>query len=51
MNNELTQQQIDGIEGMISRRIENAGETREQACAHILNYLQSRYEPQQRTAE
>lgn len=48
---ELTKEQIDGIEGMISRRIENAGETREQACAHILNYLTSLYETIEGTTE
>ncbi len=51
MNIELTQEQINGIEGMISRRIENAGETREQACSHILNYLQSRLNKNQNTNE
>ena len=39
MTEELTQKQIDAIEGMIKRRIDNTDETREEACAHILAYL------------
>jgi len=40
MNNELTQEQIDGIEAMIKRRMDNTDETRAQASDHIVNYLQ-----------
>lgn len=40
----LTTEQIDAIEGMIARRLENTDETREQACEHIANYLRSRAE-------
>lgn len=36
---ELTQEQIDALEGMIKRRMDNTNETREQACAHIADYL------------
>mgnify|MGYP003657036648 CR=1 FL=1 len=39
MTKELTQTQIDAIEGMIKRRTDNTDETREEACAHILAYL------------
>ena len=36
----LSPELLEGVEGMISRRIANTGETREQACAHIQRYLQ-----------
>ena len=39
MDNDLTQEQIDAIEGMIARRMENTDESREEACTHIANYL------------
>ena len=35
----LTKEQIDAVEGMVSRRMENTSETREEACAHISDYL------------
>ena len=35
----LTPQQIKAVEDMIARRMDNTGETRKQACDHILNYL------------
>ena len=36
---ELTTEQIEAVEGMISRRMENMKETREEACAFISAYL------------
>jgi len=36
---ELTQEQIDAVEGMVSRRMENTSETRAEACEHISAYL------------
>ena len=42
MTKELTQEQIDGIEAMIKRRMDNTDETRAQACDHIANYLRQR---------
>ena len=38
----LTQEQINAIEDMIARRMENTGEDRETACRHICSYLSSR---------
>tara|TARA_R110002012_G_scaffold222330_2_gene394167 strand:- start:536 stop:724 length:189 start_codon:yes stop_codon:yes gene_type:complete len=43
MNNELTKEQTDAIEGMIKRRMDNAGETRAEASDFIVNYLQERF--------
>ena len=40
MDNELTEEQIKAIEGMIARRMDNTNESREEACDHIANYLQ-----------
>jgi len=37
----LTDQQIDALEDMISRRMENTGEDRETAVWHIRAYLSS----------
>ena len=43
MTNELTQTQLEEMaESMIARRIENTGESREEAATHIANYLKSR---------
>ena len=39
MDTELTNEQIVEIEAMITRRMSNTGETREQACEHIVNWL------------
>jgi hypothetical protein len=39
MDTELTNEQIAEIEAMIARRMDNTGETREQACKHIANWL------------
>ena len=36
---DLTAEQIEAFEGMISRRMENTDETREQAGLQIINYL------------
>ena len=38
---ELTQEQIDALEDMISRRMENTGEDRETAVYHIRTVLSS----------
>ena len=35
----LTKQQIDYLEEMIQRRMENTGESRDESCEHITNYL------------
>ena len=43
MNNELTKEQTDAIEGMIKRRMDGLGETRKEASDFILNYLQDRF--------
>jgi len=48
-NTDLTKKQQDAIEQMIARRIKNTGETRQQACSHILSYLT--YEANQDTTE
>ena len=42
MTEELTQEQIDAIESIIARRIENTGETRSQASEHISSLLLER---------
>jgi hypothetical protein len=39
MSTELTNEQIAALEEMIVRRMENTGETREQASAFIANFL------------
>jgi hypothetical protein len=39
MSTELTNEQIAALEEMIARRMDNTGETREQACGHIENFL------------
>jgi hypothetical protein len=39
MKHQLTPEQVDAIEGIIARRMANTGETREQACLHILKAL------------
>jgi hypothetical protein len=36
---ELTTEQIEAVEGIISRRMENMKETRKEACAFIGAYL------------
>ena len=43
MTEELTQEQIDAIEGMIKRRMDGFGETRKEASDFIVNYLQERF--------
>ena len=45
-----TPEQITALEDMIARRMENAGETREQACGHISAYLHRRLEDMERVA-
>jgi len=42
MDTKLTNEQIAEIEAMIIRRMGNTGETREQACEHIVNWLRER---------
>ena len=42
MTEELTQEQIDAIEGLIKRRMDGTGETRAEASDFLLNYLQER---------
>ena len=42
MTEELTQEQIDAIEGLLERRMTNTGETRAEASDFLLNYLQGR---------
>lgn len=37
--NELTQDQIDALEGMVSRRMKATGECRKEACFNVANYL------------
>ena len=39
---ELTQEQIDAVEGMLARRMEHMGETRAEASAFILKFLKDR---------
>ena len=39
---ELTQDQIDAVEGMLARRMEHMGETRAEASAFILKFLKDR---------
>jgi len=40
---EITDNKIEEIaEAMVLRRMENTGETREQASDHIVNYLEKR---------
>ena len=41
-NNALTAEQIEALEGMITRRMESTGQTREQATKHLENYLKNR---------
>jgi ribosomal protein L16/L10AE len=36
---ELTEKQIEALEEMITRRMENTGEDRETACWHIRSYI------------
>lgn len=36
---ELTKEQVDALEGMIKRRVDNTGESRKEACDHIRNYF------------
>ena len=43
MTNDLTTKQIDAIEGMIKRRMDNTNETRKEASDFIINYLQERF--------
>lgn len=38
----ITEQQIKALEDMISRRMENTGESRKEASQHITNYLAKR---------
>lgn len=40
-----THQMIQALEDMVSRRIDNTGETRAEAIAHITKFLKDRYEP------
>ena len=39
MDTNLTEEQITAIEEMIDRRMDNTGESREQACKHIADWL------------
>jgi hypothetical protein len=41
-NNALTAEQIEALEGMIARRMEGTGETREQASRFLKDYLNNR---------
>ena len=41
MTKELNKTQIKALEDMITRRMNNTEETREQASEHIANYLKS----------
>jgi hypothetical protein len=36
-----TDELIEALEGMIARRMSATGETREQACDHIKDYIQT----------
>lgn len=38
----LTAEQINYLEETIERRMANTGETREEACEHLANYLSNR---------
>ncbi len=42
MIEKLTQEQIDAIEDVLARRMQNTGETRAQASEHIASLLQAR---------
>ena len=42
MTEELTQKQIDAIEGLIKRRMDGTGETRSEASAFLVDYLKGR---------
>ena len=44
MTEELTQEQIDSIEAMIKRRMDNANESRAQASDHIISFLKNRFD-------
>ena len=46
---DLTQEQIDAIEGIIKRRMTNTGESRAEACDHIRNFLLNDYGSDQGT--
>ncbi len=39
---EFNKEQIEALEGMISRRMENTEETRKEAITHIVAYLNRR---------
>ena len=43
MNKELPTELIEGIEGMIKRRMDGLDETRKEASDFIVNYLQERF--------
>ena len=40
MTDKLDDKLINEAEAMIARRMQNTGESREEACNHIANYLQ-----------
>ena len=42
MNRELTKEQIQSLEYMVERRMENTNETRDEASAHVVNFLRTR---------
>ena len=43
----LTQEQIDALEGVVKRRMENTGETRSQAVDHVCHYFEQVLKVQQ----
>jgi hypothetical protein len=36
-----TDQAIEALESMIGRRMSNTGETREEACDHLITYIEN----------
>ena len=44
MTTELTAEQIELLEAMIDRRMDNTNDTREEARKHILAYFKERFE-------
>ena len=44
MNTDLTAEQIEALEAMIDRRMDNTSDTREEARAHILTRFKERFE-------
>ena len=35
----LTREQVAALDEMVARRMENTGESRDESCLHITNYL------------